>query len=159
VILDHLSQWRRYALLGPRFEKAFEWLQTVTPMTAAGRVDLEGDDLFATLYRNPTRPAEDYRFEAHRKYADIQLVVAGRERILWSPLAGLTDVTQAYNDETDLIFFARPVESPTPLMLGTGQFAIFSPQDGHAPGTEWGGLGDVVKVVVKVRLQECICLE
>ena len=75
---------------------------------------------------------------------------AGRETILWSPLAALTQVTQPYAAERDIAFFANPPQW-TPLNLQAGQFAIFFPEDGHAPGLECAGPSAVRKVVIKVR--------
>jgi len=151
MILDVLNQWQRYRMLGPAFVKGFEYLCTLDSRTPPGRVELQGDDLFATVAAYPTRPQDQCRFESHRKYADIQYMIAGRERILWSPLSALTEVTQPYDSQTDLIFFSPPKVS-TPLHLEAGQFAVFFPEDGHAPGIEWSGIDNVLKVVVKVRL-------
>jgi len=81
------------------------------------------------------------------------LVLAGRETILWAPLAALTTVTQPYDPARDIGFFAM-VGGTTPLSLGPGQFSILFPADGHAPGLAAEGATDVVKVVVKVRLPE-----
>lgn len=149
MILDNLSQWHRYATLGSRFEKAFRYLETITPATPVGRYELEGKDLYAMVSSYATRSTDQFRFEAHRRYADVQFIVAGRECILWAPLVSLPTVTEAYNAEKDFLFFAPPA-SYTPLNMGVGQFAVFFPEDGHAPGIEWGGMGEVLKVVLKV---------
>ncbi|MEI7729987.1 MAG: YhcH/YjgK/YiaL family protein [Verrucomicrobiota bacterium] len=151
MILDNLSQWHRYTALGTRFEKAFHYLETVSPDTPLGRYDLEGEELFAMVSAYPTRSADQFKFEAHRRYADVQFIVAGRERILWVPLASLPTVTEAYNAEKDILFCAPPT-SHIPLNMAAGQFAVFFPEDGHAPGLEWGGIGEVLKVVLKVRV-------
>jgi YhcH/YjgK/YiaL family protein len=148
MILDDLPQWRRYQTLGPRFQQGFRYLETVAAQTPLGRYELAGNDLFALVQTYPTRPVEQCRFEAHRQYADIQYIIAGNETILWAPLAALTTVTEPYNAEKDVAFFANPASS-TALPVGTGQFAVFLPEDGHAPGS---GTGDVRKVVVKVRV-------
>jgi YhcH/YjgK/YiaL family protein len=148
MILDHLSQWRRYAALEARFERGFRYLETVTPQTPLGRYELAGSDLFVLVQTYPAKPVEQCRFEAHRQYADIQFIVAGTETILWAPLTALTTVTEAYNPEKDIAFFGRPANA-TALSMVAGQFAVFFPADGHAPG---GGTGTVLKAVVKVRL-------
>lgn len=151
MILDQLSQWPRHAKLGARFEQAFRYLETLNAQTPVGRVELAGNDLFVLVQTYPTKLVEQCRFEAHRQYADIQFIIAGRERILWSPLAALPVVTEPYNAEKDIAFYATPAVS-TPLYLAAGQFAVFFPADGHAPGGENGGIADVLKAVVKVRV-------
>jgi len=148
MILDQLSQWPRYARLHPRFAAAFRYLETLTPQTPVGRVELAGNDLFVSVQTYPTRPVEQCRFEAHRQYADIQFLITGREQILWSPLPA---TTAPYNAEKDILFFATPAVA-TPLHLVAGQFAVFFPADGHAPGCDLSGTATVLKAVVKVRL-------
>ena len=149
MILDQLSQWRRYAALGVRFEQGFRYLETVRHSSPLGRYELDGTNLYALVQTYPTQPVAQCRFEAHRQYADIQYVVAGNETILWTPLAALPTVTQPYDAGKDVALFAAPA-TMTPLPLVTGQFAVFFPADGHAPGG--GSGGDVLKVVVKVRV-------
>ena len=151
MILDNFTQWRRYACLGQRFEQAFQYLAGINAATPIGRYEVAGMDVFALVQTYPTRPVEQCRFEAHRQYADIQFILTGRERIFWAPLAALTLVTEPYNAEKDIAFFANPA-SATPLQMGPGQFAVFFPEDGHAPGAMWDVVGEVRKVVVKIRV-------
>ena len=150
MITDTLAQRRRYTGLSSRFAAAFEFLEKLSATRPDGRHDLDGDNCFALVQSYPTRPLAQALFEAHRQYIDIQFMQAGRETILWSPLAALTQVTQPYAAERDIAFFANPPQW-TPLNLQAGQFAIFFPEDGHAPGLECAGPAEVRKVVIKVR--------
>ena len=153
MILDCLPYWRQYAATLPGLDKAFMYLQTLDANCPTGRYELDGDRVYALVQRYRTKPHTQAALEVHRKYADVQLILAGRETILWAPLGALTTVTQPYDPARDIGFFAM-VEGTTPLHLSPGQFSIFFPQDGHAPGLEANGATDVVKVVVKVRLPE-----
>ncbi len=153
MILDTLPQWRRYATVLPGLTKAFEYLQTLNAGTATGRYELDGDRLYCLVQRYRTKPLAQAKIEAHRNYADIQYLIAGHETILWAPLATLTTVTQPYDAGRDIEFFAT-VAGTTPVNLEAGHFSILFPADGHAPGIEWNGAQDVVKVVVKVRLPD-----
>ncbi len=158
MILDCLPQWRRYATTLPGLAKAFEYLQTLDAGCPNGRYELDGDRMYCLVQRYRTKPREQAAFEAHRKYVDVQFMLAGRETILWAPLAALTTVTQPYDSSRDIGFFApvtgAPVTGATPVQLGVQQFAILFPEDGHAPGVEADGAMEVVKAVVKVRLPE-----
>jgi biofilm protein TabA len=145
MIMDQLPQWRRYAGLLTGLPQAFQFLETLTPATPDGRYELGSNYCLVQRYRTKLEGA----FEAHRKYVDVQYILAGHETILWAPLASLTTVTQPYDAARDIAFFAAPV-GHTPLRLGPGQFAILFPEDGHAPGLENAGATDVVKAVVKV---------
>jgi biofilm protein TabA len=152
MILDSLAQWQRYASLGPRFEKAFAYLREANAGIPVGRVDIDGDDLFAVASKYSTKSVDLCRFEAHRLYADIQLILTGRERMLWAPLSSLSEVIQPYDPGKDILFFGSPPTSFTSLVMSAGQFAIFFPEDGHAPCIELGGCDYVTKIVVKVRV-------
>ena len=85
--------------------------------------------------------------ESHRRYLDIQFVVSGEDCIGWLPVAACSRVSQAYNSETDLqFFFDRP---GTWIDLAAGSFAVFFPQDAHAP---LATSGSIHKVIIKVAL-------
>ena len=151
MIFDTLAQCGRYATLSPRFVAAFEFLQKLPADQPSGRFPLDGDDCFALVQSYAAKPMAEAKFEAHRKYIDIQFIQAGRETILWSPLAALTEILQPYDAERDVAFFATPPHV-TPIHLRAGEFTIFFPEDGHAPGLEYGGSTEVRKTVIKIRL-------
>jgi len=150
MIADTFEQRRRYTSLSPRFATAFEFLENLPAGQPDGRYDIDGDNCFALVQTHTTRLAAQAMFEAHRRYIDIQFIQAGRETIFWSPLAALTQVTQPYVAEKDITFFAHPPHR-TPIHLHAGQFTIFFPEDGHAPGIECAGPAEVRKVVIKIR--------
>ena len=150
MILDTLSRWRRYAGLNPRFARAFAFLEQVAPTVADGRHEIDGDDVFALVQRYATRPTAD-QLEAHRRYVDVQFLVAGREVIQWAPLESLTEVTKPYDDVKDAGFFAAGA-GMVPVRVAAGQFAILFPEDAHAPCCAWGEPEAVTKVVVKVAV-------
>jgi len=94
-------------------------------------------------------------FESHRRYHDIQVIVAGEEQIEVAETVALT-LTEAYDEERDVAFYAD-CERASVLRLRAGEAAVFAPCDGHMPsvrsdssdtGSTVGGL--VYKVVVKV---------
>jgi YhcH/YjgK/YiaL family protein len=149
MITDLIEHGRRYTSLSPRFAAAFDFLEKLPAGQPDGRCDIEGDNCFALVQSYITRPLAQGKFEAHRKYIDIQFIQAGRETMLWAPLAALRQVTEPYAAEKDVAFFATPPQW-TPINLCAGQFAIFFPEDGHAPGLEYGGPAEVRKTVIKI---------
>jgi biofilm protein TabA len=150
MIADTFAQRRRYLDLSPRFAAAFEFLEKLPASKPDGRYDIDGDNCFALVQTYTTRPLAQALFEAHRQYIDIQFLQAGRETLLWTPLAALTQVTRPYAADEDITFFANPPHW-TPINLQAGQFAIFFPEDGHAPSLEHGGPSEVRKIVIKIR--------
>ena len=150
MILTPLADASRYAALAPGIEDALRWLCAWDPELPDGRHPIEGDEVFATVASYATSPATDRRWEAHRRYLDVQWVASGVERILYAPSAALV-LEQPYDEESDLVFFRDPGPSSS-LLLRTGDVALFGPADAHKPGCMAGGRDAVRKVVVKVRI-------
>ena len=148
MILDTMEHWREYVWKSGRFAHAFEYLETLTPDTADGRYEIDGDSVYCMLQGYETRSLEGHQFEAHRVYADIQYMLSGEESILWAPTPELT-VIKPY--EPDIEFYAL-TPNPTELVLTAGRFCVLFPQDAHAPCTTHVTASHVRKAVVKVRL-------
>ncbi len=152
MILDTLDNYVRYESLNSRFAKAFAFLRTVDGTQALGRHDLDGDHCFALVQTYETKPLEKAKFEAHRKYIDVQFIFSGRETILWAPLASMQEETMAYSEEKEAALWKLTPDF-TPLHVSAGHFAILWPQDAHAPCIEWEKPEQVFKVVVKVAVE------
>lgn len=139
-----------YAALPPRFRRALEMLaSTDLENLPLGRHDLEGDALFVLVQEYATKPQEAGRWEAHRRYADIQLLVHGQERIGIAPLEQMT-VDVPYDEAKDFALFTGKGDW---LTMVPGRFAIFFPQDVHLPCIQVDGEQTVRKIVVKVLLE------
>lgn len=133
-----------------RWQKAFAFLKTEDLSNlATGRYELDGSDLFVNIDGYITKDEEVARFEAHRKYADIQYVVSGEERIGITPLEKTT-VTIPYNEEKDIVFLETPAFEYR--AASPERFFVFFPEDAHCPGVKIMKNSFVRKVVVKVRL-------
>jgi len=151
----------------PGFAAAFGYLDTLFREGSESRALLfalkEGEsqrhDLdagaFAIAQVYAARPRYGV-FESHRRYHDIQVIVAGEERIEVAEAALLT-LTQAYDEERDVAFYADYAEVNV-LRLGAGEVAVFAPCDGHMPSVRveandtGSAAGLVYKVVVKVPI-------
>ena len=138
MILDAVSRLDRYAALNPLFLRAAEYLRR--------RYEISGEDAFLTLTRSSLRLATEAPLEAHRLYADIQIVLSGEEGYGWRSIASCTAPRGTYCAERDILFYDdRP---DTFLTLRPGGMAVFFPSDAHAPLI---GSGEVRKCIVKVR--------
>lgn len=152
MILDTLNQQARWTDWLPSLGPAFEFLRArANESLAPGRYELDGDRMFALAAQYETRGFDDAEPEAHRKYLDVQYLVAGRETIFWTPLDEAGAVTVPYDADRDILFFARN-DRGRPFELAAGHFAIFLPTDVHEPNCHCGPPGRVHKVVVKVRV-------
>jgi len=154
MILDRLEHAGMYRGLGPGIAAALDWLAATDVLCLApGRHELDGDRLVAIVQRYRTRPLAEAIWEAHRRYLDVQYVAEGAERIGYRPLEEGLTVKQPYDQGKDAALFETwgdLVEVPA------GSFAIFAPQDVHAPGlvcSPSGEPAEVLKVVLKVALR------
>jgi YhcH/YjgK/YiaL family protein len=156
MVIDRLERWRKYAGLHPRLMAALEFLRSVDLHTmAAGRHELDGDNLFALVQDYAPKPAEECVWESHRKYADVQYVVRGVERMGYADVGRMT-VKQEYDPVKDVAFYSGNGDF---LTVPEGTFVIFfALADVHMPGVKAvipvdhkrGEVEQVRKVVVKV---------
>ena len=148
MILDTLTRSASYHALHPAFARAFEFLRGASlGSLAAGRHEIDGDRMFVLIDHKQGKGREGARLEAHRRYIDIQLTFEGLEEIGWAPLATCRPPAGGFDAEKDIAFFDdRP---STWLGVPPGLFAIFFPEDAHAP---LGGRGLLKKAVVKVAV-------
>jgi YhcH/YjgK/YiaL family protein len=149
MILSTLSSSRQYDSLGPRFARAFEWLRSADVATLPdGKIAIDGDEVFVLVQRGLTKALEAVKWEAHRLYADIQYVAAGKEAMFWEAL----EKTQTGDYVTEKDFVPLQTDTWTGLQVSAGSFAVFFPHDAHRPGILIPGADPVVKLVVKVRV-------
>jgi YhcH/YjgK/YiaL family protein len=150
VVRANLKDWAKTPGL-EGLERPFEYLAgTDLAALPVGRTAIEGDDVYVLVSEAETCPAEQVRFEAHRRYIDIQLVVRGQEAIGTAPVAALV-TSEPYDATKDIEFFEPPRESAT-VALHAGEFAVFAPGDGHRPGLHLDGPHVRRKAVVKLSV-------
>lgn len=144
MIVDHLSHLSRYAGLGDNFAAAVRYFEEHgTDSLLPGRTEIDGDRVFVNTAVNHLDRTE-MSWEAHARYADIQLVLEGEERFGWSDEAEMDSLDSERDFRTCR---ARPKAVFT---LGPGQFVIFLPGEPHAPGNPAGEPSDCKKAVIKV---------
>ena len=152
MIVADLEHVQRQVLMTPSFEKALAFLRSHgLPGLPDGRVEIDGDRVFAIVQRYETAEADAPKFEGHRKYIDVQFIASGKEVIGWAPV-GQASITEAYDADKDVWFGAVAAGTWTPVFLAAGQCAVLWPEDGHAPKLAAGEPSAVMKIVVKVAV-------
>lgn len=118
-----------------------------------GKIQIEGDDIFAIVSEYQTEPYAKRRPEAHEKYLDIQYVCHGTEMIVSAPLAAAGQVIEDCLTERDVIFFANTA-AELKLTLAAGMFAVYFPWDVHRPNCSPGDRAETIrKIVVKIAMK------
>jgi len=149
MILDDLRNANAYTHVHPGFAAAFTMLQGKDVATLpAGKHEVDGDRLFLIINKEEGRDRSGAKLEAHRKYIDIQLVLSGDEEMGWSYITDCQQPVDAFNTERDVILFK---DIPTAwFACPPGKFAIFMPEDAHAP---LAGKGPLHKAVAKIAVE------
>jgi biofilm protein TabA len=152
MIVDTLQNAPKYFSLHPLFQKAFEYIRETDLQTIeSGRYEVAdaGDDLkvIVSTKKGMTKEESVAKFECHDNYIDIQVCVHGLETIGWKPRAKCSSPKSGYDAEKDVRYFQD--EPDMFFQLTDRQFAIFFPDDVHAPMI---GESEIKKLVIKVKL-------
>jgi biofilm protein TabA len=152
MIIDSLPNAAKYYSVHPSFAKAFDYIiRNAADMAKIepGKYDIDGDNLKA-IYSNKkgvTVAESIAKFECHNKFIDIQLCINGIEQMGWKPREKCVAPNGGYNEEKDLQLYS---DAPDMFFqLTNGQFAIFFPEDVHAPMI---GDSEIRKLVIKVKI-------
>ena len=149
MIIDTLDNLSSYVSLNPLFAKVVEFMKANDlNKLEAGKYDIEGKDLFLNIAIAKGKSPDEAVLETHRKMIDIQIPLSGDETYGYTPATNLPEA--AYNDEKDITKFGDlPAESY--ITCHPGMFAVFFPQDGHAPCISFEP--EIKKAIFKVSVK------
>jgi YhcH/YjgK/YiaL family protein len=149
MIADLLTNAGLYTALGPGIARGLRFLaETDLAGLAQGRHELDGQRLYALVNDCTPKPPGEGRWEAHRRYLDLQYVVSGVEHMGVAPIDRLS--AGDYDADRDMLRLSGAGDY---LTFGAGQFMILWPGDAHMPGIDAGVPGPVRKVVVKIAIE------
>ena len=151
MIIDTIENASKYCSIHPLFAKAFEYIKTTDLANIEiGKYEIaEGLKAIFSDKKGMTAADSIAKFECHDKNIDIQLCINGKETIGWKPRNTCTAPKGEYNPEKDVSFY-----NDVPDMffqLTNGQFAIFFPEDVHAPMIAVDE-HSIRKLVIKVKI-------
>ena len=105
---------------------AFDYLRrTDFSKTPDGRQEIDGDRVYAIVQRYRSKPSTEAKWEAHRRYLDVQYIAEGVERIGYAPLKDGLAVEHDYDSQKDYVLLSRP--RAICLLVPAGSFAVFGP--------------------------------
>ena len=130
------------------WDKAFAVLKNQDLKNLApGRYEIDGDNVYALITDNPTKPLDSVKWESHRNYIDLQSVINGEEKIGISPISKLT-VSMPYDASKDIINYSGEGKF---YLAQPGTFFLFFPSDAHRPTVATGSNKPDKKVVIKIK--------
>ncbi len=151
MIVDRIENARLYLPLHKGFGQAFAVLaDPALAQKPDGRYSIDGEDVFYIVQHYTTKPLDQGRFESHRRYIDIQALLAGQEMLGYAPTAGL-EVVEPYSEEKDIMFY-RVGTMIAQTRLESGLFCLLYPHDAHLPSCQLTCPAEVHKVVFKIRV-------
>lgn len=130
MVIDTLENLSKYVSLNPMFEKVVDFIKNndLSKMDN-GKYPIEGDKLFVNITTAKGKDPYEAVLETHIKMIDIQIPLDTPETYGYTPLENLSEAE--YNQDKDITKYEGPAESF--VTCNPGMFAIFFPQDGHAP--------------------------
>ena len=147
--LEHITE---QAALSPALQKAIDFLRQAHPQELSdGRVEIDGDKVYALVQSYETVATDEPKFEAHRKYLDVQYPASGDKVIGWAFIDRLI-VNVPYDEAKDVCLGSVSTHDMTPVRLSSGHLAVLYPTDAHAPKLAVGAPAPVKKIVVKVAV-------
>lgn len=131
MIIDTIENLGKYVTLNPLFADVVEFLKNNDLQTIEeGKHFIKDKDLFVNIQVAKGKTQEAAVLETHIEMIDIQIPITSAETFGYTPLSNLPDFE--YNAEKDITKYGD-TKAQTYVTVKPGQFAIFFPQDGHAP--------------------------
>ena len=154
MVVDKIEHASLYYGLGERFRTALEWLASADAgaLTPGQRVDIDGDNVFATLFEVDTLPPEACKLECHQNYADIQYLLSGMEGAGYAlPDAELPRTERVRSEGRHPVLYGRVGHAHHPAGYLLHRLAPGSPRPPCGAGTAWAGAASGGKGKIKIR--------
>ena len=147
-VVEFATQYHKNKI---RWDKAFFYLKNQKLDTiSAGKYYLMGDTVYVSVTDNKPKAFEATKWEAHKKYIDIQYVAKGKEKMGVAPVSK-GSVVEPYIETKDVGFYSLPEPDCKYYVAQPDTFLIFFPAEAHRPNIKIEGCDTDKKIVIKVR--------
>ena len=148
MIYAAIYDLEQYKEMHQGFDKAFDFLvKNDLESLHIGKHLIDGDNVFALVQEYETKNSVGAKFEAHKRYIDLQYIVYGIEKMGHAIIDHTKDVT-SYDNEND---FALLDCEGSFFTVKSKEFCIFYPNDAHMPGISNIEKAKVRKIVIKIK--------
>lgn len=148
MIIDKAENYKTYLGISKRIDKALELMKTVSTDTPCGKYEVMGDELYYIVSEPQMRKKEEGKFEAHKKYIDLQYMLRGGEYMVYSPLDKLK-LDEVRPESEDCTFYTG---EGVAVKADAGSFYMVFPQDAHMPGCYEDKPTGVKKAIFKIKV-------
>ena len=150
MIYDKIENMSLYFSKLPGFEQVEKaYKDFCLKPFAEGRIDIDGDNLWCNVASYTVNPDNPLKYEAHKAYADVQVMFSGAESFGWANI-NECNITEDFKDGCDIAFMDA-VKGQF-FELREGYFAVFFPEDAHAPCRKHPDSDTAHKLVFKVKM-------
>lgn len=147
MIIDTIDNLAKYEAVNPLFKDVVDFLKkNDLNKLEAGKHPIKGADLFVNITTAKGRTPDAAVLETHHKMIDIQIPLDVPETYGYTPLCRLPE--EEYNAEKDITKYGD-LMAESFVDCQPGMFAIFFPQDGHAPCISMAP--EIKKAIFKVK--------
>ena len=150
MIIDRIENAALYYPIHARFERAFKHIHQIDIETIPhGRYELDGESMYVLVQEYNTKLKEEGKWEAHRRYIDLQYVVRGAESM------GHANIHHLQQGEYDASKDFLPLFGEGDwLKLKSGCFVLLFPEDAHMPSMAIGNTPEPAKkIVIKIAVE------
>ncbi|MDI2113396.1 YhcH/YjgK/YiaL family protein [Commensalibacter nepenthis] len=153
MILGHIHHKTPF-LFPTIIQKGLDFLSNLDPQQIKlGKVEIDGDKLFAEIVDTVTHLKEESKPESHQKYIDIHYLISGTEYIGVSIDTKNNPIYRPFASGKDIQFY-ESVEHENFIKLFPGSFVILFPLDIHRPCCCLQEPVSIRKVIVKIAMSE-----
>ncbi|MDB1924264.1 YhcH/YjgK/YiaL family protein [Clostridium tertium] len=131
MIVGKLKDLKRYKGLNQNLDKAIDYICSANLYDLnLGKNYIDNENIFINRFNYIGQKEFDCFFEGHKNYLDIHIILNGKEKLGYSDISELNQVSK-YDLENDFIKFEGPIKNY--IDLKAGDFVITFPEDIHMP--------------------------
>jgi YhcH/YjgK/YiaL family protein len=152
MITDVLENLGKYRSVIPHSKEILDYIKaTSLSSLQAGKYPVIGDSAFILIQEYLTKTESEKKWESHKKYIDIQIVLDGLEFMDYSPSSVLS-IQDPYSEEKDIVFYKNDAMEHSRIVVPKNHFCIFFPGEAHKPGLHVTREMSIMKAVIKVAI-------
>lgn len=153
MILGHI-QYPSPFPLPAIIQQGLNFLKTLNlQQIAPGKIEINGDKLFAEIVDTVTHFQEDSKPESHRDYIDIHYLISGSEYIGTAIDTKDNPIYKPFTPGKDIQFYEH-AKHETFVEMFPGSYLILFPEDIHRPCCCLDKPSAIRKIIVKIAISE-----
>jgi YhcH/YjgK/YiaL family protein len=131
MLVSSIKNYKKILKFFPQLDIVFDYItKNVSTKILDGKYNIT-KEIYAVVQTCQPKLKKEQVLEKHKKYIDLQLVVSGKEKIGWKYFDKTFKILKRYSIKNDISFYSNSPD--TFINLKKGEFAIFFPEDTHAP--------------------------